>query len=74
MVNGHLTKRRYPGAENPEKNPNIAMIRDYVRSAINQVDGSLQMTRCDIATEGRVLKINFTVSGASGQTTAEMEV
>ena len=57
-----------------KKNPNIAMIRDYVRSVIDQVDGSLQMTRCDIATEGRVLKINFTVSGASGQTTAEMEV
>ena len=57
-----------------KNNPNIAMIRDYVRSVIDQVDGSLQMTRCDIATEGRVLKINFTVSGASGQTTAEMEV
>lgn len=32
-----------------KKNPNIAMIRDYVRSVIDQVDGSLQMTRCDIS-------------------------
>ena len=70
----YLEKEGIPVRKILKKNPNIAMIRDYVRSAINQVDGSLQMTRCDIATEGRVLKINFTVSGASGQTTAEMEV
>lgn len=56
------------------KNPNLALIRDYVRSAIAQVDKSLEMTRCDIAIEGRMLKISFSVSGTSGTETVEMEV
>lgn len=57
-----------------KKNPNPAMVRDYVRSAVAQVDKTLQVTRCDIATEGRVLKITFSVSGARGAETVEMEV
>ena len=57
-----------------KKDPNPAMVRDYVRSAIAQVDKSLQMTRCDIATEGRLLKITFAVSGTDGTGTVEMEV
>lgn len=57
-----------------KKNPNPAMVRDYVRSAIAQVDKSLQMTRCDIAIEGRLLKITFAVSGTGGTGTVEMEV
>ena len=57
-----------------KKNPNLAMVRDYVRSAIAQVDRSLQMTRCEIATEGRLLKVVFSVSGSNGTETVEMEV
>lgn len=45
------------------KNPNLAMIRDYVRGAIAQADKSLRMTRCEIAREGRTLKITFDVAG-----------
>lgn len=57
-----------------KKNPNMAMVRDYVRNAIAQVDKSLEMTRCDIAAEGRALKISFEVLGAGGSTAVEMEV
>jgi len=57
-----------------KKNPNQAMIRDYVRNAIAQVDKSLEMTCCDIATEGRTLKIRFEISGAGGSAAVEMEV
>lgn len=57
-----------------KKNPNISMIRDYIRNAIAQVDKTLQMTECNIVTEGRTLKIDFTLSGVSGQTSIEMEV
>lgn len=56
------------------KNPNTAMIRDYVKSAIAQVDKSLEMKRCDITVEGRRLKIIFAVSGPNGFATTEMEV
>ena len=56
------------------KNPNTAVIRDYVRIAIAQVDKSLEMTRCDITTEGRTLKIIFDVSGPNGSVTTKMEV
>lgn len=56
------------------KNPNSAMVRDYVRNAVSQVDPSLQMTRCDIMTEGRVLRITFSVSSADADATAEVEV
>lgn len=48
------------------KNPNLAMIRDYVRGAIAQADKSLRMTRCEIAREGRTLKITFDVAGMDG--------
>lgn len=57
-----------------KKNPNQAMIRDYVRNAIAQVDESLEMTQCDITAEGRVLKIRFEISGADGSAATEMEV
>lgn len=57
-----------------KKNPNLAMVRDYVRSAIAQVDASLQMTRCDIAIKGRALNIAFEVSGKSGTAAVDMEV
>lgn len=57
-----------------KKNPNFSMIRDYIRSAIAQVDKTLQMTECTITAEGRKLKINFAVSEISGQTSIEMEV
>lgn len=57
-----------------KKNPNKAMIRDYVRNAIAQVDKSLEMKRCDITVEGRTLKIIFEVSGPNGSATTEMEV
>ena len=56
------------------KNPNLAMVRDYVRNAVSQVDPSLQMTRCDIMTEGRMLRITFSVSSADADATAEVEV
>lgn len=57
-----------------KKTPNLAMIRDYVRSAIAQVDKSLYMTRCDITVEGRTLRIAFTAAGTDGELKAEMEV
>ena len=57
-----------------KKDPNLAMVRDYVRNAIAQVDASLKMTRCDMVTEGRALKINFEVIGSDGAVSAEMEV
>ena len=57
-----------------KKNPNQAMIRDYVRNAIAQVDKSLEMTKCDITAEGRVLKIRFEILGADGSAATEMEV
>lgn len=56
------------------KNPNLAMVRDYVRNVVSQVDSSLQMTRCDIIIEGRVLRIMFSVSSADADATAEVEV
>lgn len=56
------------------KNPNTAMIRDYVRIAIAQVDKSLEMPRCDITTEGRTLKIIIDISGPNGSATTKMEV
>lgn len=57
-----------------KKKPDPAIIRDYVRNAIAQVDKTLQMTRCDITSEGRNLKITFSVSGSGKDMTAEMEV
>ncbi len=57
-----------------KKNPNQAMIRDYVRNAISQVDKSLEMAYCDIATEGRTLRVRFGISGAGGPAATEMEV
>lgn len=42
-----------------EKPPNSAMIRDYVRNAIAQVDKPLEMTRCDIVTEGQSVMRKF---------------
>lgn len=57
-----------------KKNPNAAQIKDYVRSAIAQVDGTLQMTKCDITVVGRRMKITFAVSGAGGEAETELEV
>lgn len=57
-----------------KKNPNPAMVRDYVRSAISQVDKSLQMTCCDVVVEGRSLAVTFTVGWAGGMETMRMEV
>ena len=57
-----------------KKNPNTAQIKDYVRSAIAQVDSTLQMTKCDITVEGRRMKITFAVSGAEGEAETELEV
>lgn len=57
-----------------KKNPNIPMVRDYVRNAVSQVDQSLQVTHCDITAEGRTLRITFSVSGADTAVTAEVEV
>ncbi|PNV62206.1 hypothetical protein C0033_08815 [Clostridium sp. chh4-2] len=57
-----------------KKNPNPAMVRDYVRNAIAQVDKTLQMTHCDIATEGRTMEITFSVAGADGMVEVKMEV
>lgn len=57
-----------------KKNPNTAQVKDYVRSAIAQVDSSLQMTKCDITVEGRRMKIIFAVSGAGGEAETELEV
>lgn len=57
-----------------KKNPNPAMVRDYVRSAISQVDKSLRMTCCDVVTEGRALTVTFTVAWAGGTETMKMEV
>lgn len=57
-----------------QKSPNNAMIRDYVRSAIAQVDATLQMTSCEMQTDGRQLRIAFSVAGKSGSSRAELEV
>lgn len=57
-----------------QKNPNDAIIRDYVRSAIAQVDTTLQMTSCEIQTAGRQLQIAFSVAGKRGSARAELEV
>ena len=57
-----------------KKKPDPAMIRDYVRNAVAQVDKTLQLTQCDVTTEGRTLKITFSVSGSGKDITAEMEV
>lgn len=57
-----------------KKNPNLAMVRDYVRSAIAQVDKSLQVTHCDITTQGRTLNIAFTAAGADRTVAAKLEV
>lgn len=56
------------------KNPNLAKIKDYVRSAVRQVDSTLEMTACDIKITGRTLMINFTVTGQAGAVNIEMEV
>ena len=56
------------------KNPNLTLIRDYVRSAVAQVDKTLQMIRCDVEAEGRTLKIGFEISGRDGSAAVEMEV
>lgn len=57
-----------------KKNPNLALIRDYVRSAIAQADKSLEMTRCDIVADGRNLKITVGITSPSGSEVTEMEV
>lgn len=57
-----------------KKNPNKAVIRDYVRNAVAQVDKTLQLTYCDIAIERRLLKIMFEVTDQSRTVKAEMEV
>lgn len=54
------------------KNPNLTQIKDYVRSAVGQVDSSLEMSSCNAEVVGRTLKIEFSVSGVSG--IIEMEV
>ncbi len=57
-----------------KKNPNIAQIKDYVRSAIAQVNSSLQMDRCDIEVKNRRMKITFALTGSTEAIEAEMEV
>lgn len=57
-----------------KKNPNLAMVRDYVRNAIAQVDKSLQVTRCEITTQGRRINIAFSAAGADKTVAAKLEV
>lgn len=57
-----------------KKDPNIAQVKDYVKSAVAQVDGSLQVTACDVKTEGRQMTITFSVVNKAGTTQVEMEV
>lgn len=63
-------KEGIPVRELLRKGPNPAVVRDYVRSAIAQVDAALTMERCDVKVDGRRLLVSFTVSGKSG--TAEI--
>lgn len=57
-----------------KKNPNLSMIKDYVRKAIKQVDDTLQMTACDITQSGRNLSVKFTVKSGKGSKSAEMDL
>lgn len=56
------------------KDPNLAMVCDYVRSAVAQADSTLQLTKCEVGANGRTLKISFEAAGKNGATRAEMEV
>lgn len=57
-----------------KKNPNIAQVKDYVKSAVAQVDSSLRITACDVKMEGRQMTITFSVMGKAGSEQIEMEV
>lgn len=46
-----------------KKNPNHAMIKDCIRSAIRQVDPNLTMKSCQIHTEGRKLAVRVEIEG-----------
>lgn len=67
-------KEGIPVREVLKKGPNPAMVRDYVRSAVAQVDASLELTRCEVTSVGRTLQVYFEVSGADGTASAGMEV
>lgn len=57
-----------------KKNPNVAMIKDCIRSAVRQVDPALKITRCETGISGRTLNISFAASGKDIVIDAEMEV
>lgn len=57
-----------------KKNPNDAVIKDYIRTALRQVDPMLSMAACQITTEGRHMKIYLEVTGTGDITNMELEV
>lgn len=57
-----------------KKNPNYALIKDYIRNALRQVDPSLKMTSCRITEEKRCLNIQLEITGANGAENITLEV
>lgn len=57
-----------------KKNPNLGLIRDYIKKAILQVDSELQLESCEFRTEGRTLLVDFTVSDSQTSATMQLEV
>lgn len=49
------------------KNPNYDLIKDYVKSAIMQVDDTLELTEFECITKGRALTINIKIETANGE-------
>lgn len=57
-----------------KKNPSTAQIKDCIRSAISQVDSTLEMTKCIITNQKRKIKISFSISCGEEKVETEVEV
>lgn len=67
-------KEGIPMHEIIKKDPNLAKVKDYVRSAVSQADASLRVSDCKIETEGRKMKIRFTAANQKSQVSIGLEV
>lgn len=56
------------------KNPNYGMIKDYIRSAVRQVDPTLVLHSCRIEAQGRRLLIRLEITSLGGRDEITLEV
>lgn len=57
-----------------KKNPNYALIKDYIRNALRQVDAGLTLKSCQITAEGRKLLIQLEITGVEETGNLTLEV